>query len=141
MKHFLPSAPRFSTGVCLDRHFCTRSGPNARLCNLSARQKYRIISLRRRPAHRRSMRVMLVYSNRTRIMEPAPPIGLSYVATATRRAGHGVRFVDLMVSRDPRVELSQALLEFRPDVVGFSVRNIDNIIAQRVSWHWNETRA
>ena len=33
------------------------------------------------------MRVMLIYSNRTRLMEPAPPIGLSYVATAARQAG------------------------------------------------------
>ncbi len=84
------------------------------------------------------MRVMLVYSNRARTMEPAPPIGLSYVATATRRAGHEVRFVDLMVSRNPHAELQQALEEFQPEVVGISVRNIDNIIAQRTSWHLNE---
>jgi radical SAM superfamily enzyme YgiQ (UPF0313 family) len=87
------------------------------------------------------MRVMLVYSNRTRIMEPAPPIGLSYVATATRQAGHQVRFVDLMVSRDPAAVLVEALREFQPEVVGFSIRNIDNIIAQRVSWHINEVGA
>lgn len=87
------------------------------------------------------MRVMLVYSNRTRIMEPAPPIGLSYVATATRQAGHEVRFVDLMVSRDPDAELKRALHEFQPEVVGFSVRNIDNIIAQRVAWHIHEVAA
>jgi len=71
-------------------------------------------------------------------MEPAPPIGLSYVATAAQRAGHEVRFVDLMISRDPPGELRAALRGFAPEVVGFSVRNIDNIIAQRVSWHLNE---
>jgi len=81
---------------------------------------------------------MLVYSNRTRIMEPAPPIGLSYVATATRRAGHDVRFVDLMVSRDPLGELQRELKSFQPEVVGVSVRNIDNVIAQRTSWHLDE---
>ena len=84
------------------------------------------------------MRVLLVYSNRTRIMEPAPPIGLSYVATAARQAGHEVRFLDLMISRDPLGELHTALHEFAPDVVGFSIRNIDNIIAQRVAWHIHE---
>jgi len=83
---------------------------------------------------------MLVYSNRARIMEPAPPIGLSYVATATRRAGHEVRFVDLMMSRDPQADLRAALREFQPQVVGFSIRNIDNIIAQNVSWHFVEMR-
>ena len=84
------------------------------------------------------MRVMLVYSNRTRILEPAPPIGLSYVATAAKRAGHDVRFVDLMISRDPTAELRGVLDSFQPQVVGFSVRNIDNIIAQRTSWQLDE---
>ena len=87
------------------------------------------------------MRVMLVYSNRARIMEPAPPIGLSYVATATRQAGHEVKFVDLMVSREPLADLKKAIREFQPEVVGFSVRNIDNIIAQRVSWQLHEVGA
>lgn len=73
-------------------------------------------------------------------MEPAPPIGLSYVATATRRAGHEVRFVDLMTSCAPQADLKTALREFQPDVVGFSIRNIDNIIAQNVRWHFMEMR-
>jgi len=84
------------------------------------------------------MRVMLVYSNRTRILEPTPPIGLSYVATATKKAGHEVRFVDLMTSRNPKRDLRNALTEFKPDVVGISVRNIDNVVPQRLSCHLGE---
>lgn len=84
------------------------------------------------------MKVLLVYSNRTRILEPAPPIGLSYVATATPRAGHEVRFVDLMIAGNPMPELEAELERFRPDVVGFSVRNIDNVVAQRTTWHLDE---
>jgi radical SAM superfamily enzyme YgiQ (UPF0313 family) len=83
---------------------------------------------------------MLIYSNRTRLMEPAPPIGLSYVATAARQAGHDVRFVDLMMSREPLADLRAALKEFQPEVAGFSVRNIDNVVAQRTSWHLDEVR-
>ena len=71
-------------------------------------------------------------------MEPAPPIGLSYVATATRKAGHEVHFVDLMVCKNPTAELQKAVQEFQPEVVGFSIRNIDNIISQKVSWHIDE---
>lgn len=71
-------------------------------------------------------------------MEPAPPIGLSYVATATRDAGHDVRFLDLMLSRDPFADLKKALREFQPEVVGFSIRNIDNIIAQRCAKQFDE---
>lgn len=88
-----------------------------------------------------SLRVLLVYTNRTRILEPTPPIGLSYIATATRDAGHEVRFVDLMVSRNPHGDLRRALREFQPDVVGVSVRNIDNVVAQRVAWHLGELDA
>lgn len=83
---------------------------------------------------------MLVYSNRARMMEPPPPIGLSYVATAARRAGHEVRFVDLMVSRDAQAELRRELNSFQPEVVGISVRNIDNIIAQRTAWQLDQVR-
>lgn len=84
------------------------------------------------------MRVLLVYTNRARVMEPAPPIGLSYVATAAREAGHTIRFVDLMPSREPLVDLTNAVRDFQPEVVGFSIRNIDNTIAQRVARHMNE---
>jgi radical SAM superfamily enzyme YgiQ (UPF0313 family) len=89
----------------------------------------------------RRLRVLLVYSNRARILEPAPPIGLSYVATATRAAGHDVRFVDLMFRHDPLGDLRRTLLDFEPEVVGISVRNIDNVVAQRVTRHLDELDA
>lgn len=81
------------------------------------------------------MRVLLIYSNRSRIIEPVPPIGLSYVATATREAGHDVRFLDMMVSDDPEQELDVLLEQFDPQVVGISVRNIDTVIPQHLSCH------
>lgn len=84
------------------------------------------------------MRVLLIYSNRCRIIEPAPPIGLSYVATATQEAGHEVRFLDLMVSRNPMRELEEMLADFDPEVVGISVRNIDNVIPQHPTWQLGE---
>lgn len=84
------------------------------------------------------MRVLLVYSNRLRILEPVPPIGLSYVATATRQAGHEVQFLDLMVSRRYEADLRSALHRFQPDVVGISVRNIDNVVPQRLGRHLGE---
>jgi radical SAM superfamily enzyme YgiQ (UPF0313 family) len=84
------------------------------------------------------MRVLLIYSNRTRILEPVPPIGLSYGASATRNAGHEVHFLDLMISRHPETALRRALEEFRPEVVGVSVRNIDNVVPQRLSYQLGE---
>jgi hypothetical protein len=77
------------------------------------------------------MRVLLVYANRARILLPAPPIGLSYVAAATQAAGHQVHFLDLMASCRPEAALQQAVHRFQPEVVGFSVRNVDTLVCQR----------
>ena len=71
-------------------------------------------------------------SNRCRDLVAAPPIGLAYVATATADAGHDVRFTDLLFSRNPERDIALAIKEFNPDVVGLSVRNIDNVILQRL---------
>lgn len=79
------------------------------------------------------MRVLLVYLNRAQEILPAPPIGLAYVATATRRAGHDVRVVDL-IGR-PSSEVRADLADFAPDVVGLSIRNIGNVVRQRPAWH------
>lgn len=79
------------------------------------------------------MRVLLIYGNRSRELHPAPPIGLAYVATATRRAGHDVRLLDLV--ERPVSAARVHVADFAPDVVGLSIRNIDNVVRQRPAWH------
>ena len=74
------------------------------------------------------MRVLLVNTNRKADLMAAPPIGLCYVATATRSAGHEVRFLDLcFTGRRAAKKLRAAISSFAPDVVGLSVRNVDNV--------------
>ncbi len=84
------------------------------------------------------MKVLFVYSNQVRDLLPAPPIGLSYVASATANAGHEVEFVDLLLNEKGLHHLEQRLREFAPEVVAISVRNIDNVIHQRLITHLNE---
>jgi len=72
------------------------------------------------------MRVLLVNSNLKGDVLAAPPIGLSYVATATERAGHEVEVLDLCFRRDLTQALRHSIERFIPDVVGISIRNIDN---------------
>lgn len=81
------------------------------------------------------MRVLLVYANQSRDLLPPPPVGLAYVAEAAARAGHEVAFVDLLAARRPAVALRSAVRAFGPDVVGVSVRSLDNVIAQRPVSH------
>lgn len=77
------------------------------------------------------MRVLLIYSNQSREMEPAAPVGLSYVASATQAAGHTVKLLDLAFSQNLLAELAAAIEAFKPDLVGLSIRNIDNVVSQR----------
>lgn len=70
------------------------------------------------------MKVLLVYTNRNRAMAP-PPIGLAALCPPLEAAGHQVRVLDLMFARDPTAALEGALDDFGPDLVGFSIRNVD----------------
>lgn len=81
------------------------------------------------------MKVLLVYSNHIYDVLPAPPVGLSYIASAAKDAGHFVRFLDLLVTSENKRYLQMKLRQFLPDIVGFSVRNIDNVIHQRLRAH------
>ena len=57
---------------------------------------------------------------------PVVPIGPCMVADAASRAGHHVRFLDLMFERDPLKLVRSEIERSIPDIVGLSVRNIDN---------------
>lgn len=72
------------------------------------------------------MRVLLISTNRNPLPVPVMPVGVCMVAEAAERAGHEVHLLDLMFSRDTRAAVLTAVTASRPDVVGLSVRNIDN---------------
>jgi radical SAM superfamily enzyme YgiQ (UPF0313 family) len=72
------------------------------------------------------VRVLLISANTERVNMPAPPLGLGLVATAARRAGHEVTFLDLLSETEPDVAVRQAIEAGSPEAVGISVRNIDD---------------
>jgi radical SAM superfamily enzyme YgiQ (UPF0313 family) len=71
------------------------------------------------------MRVLLISSNRLRLIVPPLPLGLASVAAALAPE-HPVKVLDFMFLDDPLGELKRAVADFKPEVVGISVRNIDN---------------
>src|SRR4030081_238113 len=77
-------------------------------------------------AKRSGARVLLVSTNRERQPYPVVPNGLACVASALDAAGHQVRFLDLCFAKDAVASARRAAHSFRPDIVGVSVRNIDN---------------
>jgi radical SAM superfamily enzyme YgiQ (UPF0313 family) len=54
------------------------------------------------------------------------PIGACLVAESCERAGHQVQLLDLMFERYPLHALVSVIDKTKPDVVGISLRNIDN---------------
>jgi radical SAM superfamily enzyme YgiQ (UPF0313 family) len=62
------------------------------------------------------------------------------LATALDRAGHEVELLDLTFARDPAARVNAALRRRRPDVVGITVRNIDNCNFERPVFYLDEIR-
>lgn len=71
------------------------------------------------------MKVLVLYTNTYRVFAPAP-LGASLVAARLRRDGHEVRFLDLMFAHRPAVLAAQTAQEFQPELVCYSIRNVDN---------------
>ncbi|NOZ21329.1 MAG: radical SAM protein [Planctomycetes bacterium] len=68
------------------------------------------------------------------------PIGMLVVAERIDRARHEVKVLDLMFGKDPVAEVRSTLRTFRPDLVGISVRNIDNQSARNTAAYFPELR-
>ena len=72
------------------------------------------------------MRVLFISANTEKINMTTLPLGVACVAAATRQAGHKVAMVDLLTEKDKYSILNETIKEFRPDIIGISVRNIDD---------------
>jgi radical SAM superfamily enzyme YgiQ (UPF0313 family) len=72
------------------------------------------------------MRILFISPNREEINMRTWPLGLACVAEATRASGHEVRLVDFMAEQNPDSAVKQVIDEFHPDLIGISVRNIDD---------------
>jgi lipid biosynthesis B12-binding/radical SAM protein len=73
------------------------------------------------------MKVLLISANTTRSPYPVYPIGMSIIAAALTRAGHEVAQADFLQSDQSHEEIGREVERFAPDLVGISVRNIDNV--------------
>jgi radical SAM superfamily enzyme YgiQ (UPF0313 family) len=64
------------------------------------------------------MKVLIISSNSL----PAAPTGPAYVAGAVRKGGHAVQIFERLFANDLENELRTVLTDFRPDVIGISIR-------------------
>ncbi len=98
------------------------------------------MELRRKLPGPVAMKVLLVNSNREWMPWPVMPVGLCMVASAAIDAGHDVHVADLILRRKPHVELERMMRRLRPNVVGISIRNIDNCNFEAPHYYLPEIR-
>jgi len=73
------------------------------------------------------MKILLISVNRERMPFPVFPLGLAYIAKALSEEGHPIEVIDLCFSQDISVDLNNTLHRFQPDLIGISLRNLDNL--------------
>ena len=77
------------------------------------------------------MKILLIATNQAerymdRMVVRPLPIGVAYLAAHVDEGRHELRVLDLMFSDDAVSEVRGAVEQFRPDLVGLSIRNLDN---------------
>jgi Fe-S oxidoreductase len=69
-------------------------------------------------------RILLITNNRCTTPYPVFPLGIGHVAAALTRSSYTVKIVDLF---DTSIDLGSVLQRFKPDFIGVSQRNFDDI--------------
>ncbi|MBW2603390.1 MAG: cobalamin-dependent protein [Deltaproteobacteria bacterium] len=87
------------------------------------------------------MKTLLISANTEQINMPVLPLGMAYVGAAVQNAGHDVKILNLMTARDIRGLLRKAISGFSPDVIGISVRNIDDQMMESPNFMLRGVRA
>ena len=73
-------------------------------------------------------RILLINANRCTRPDPVFPLGLTHLSAALRRAGHSTAWLDRLANAD---RLEEVLDSYRPDFVGISLRNIDDVLINK----------
>ncbi len=73
------------------------------------------------------MKILLISANRERMPAPVFPLGLAYIARALKDGNHAVEVFDLCFSQDLESDLQTVLMRFEPELIGLSLRNLDNL--------------
>ncbi len=73
------------------------------------------------------MRVLLVSPNVERLPDPVFPIGLAHIAAALKDNDIPYQILDLCFVEDYERAIDSSIASFQPDVVGLSLRNVDNV--------------
>jgi radical SAM superfamily enzyme YgiQ (UPF0313 family) len=86
------------------------------------------------------MKVLFISVNNEKDPYPVAPIGAAYVAKALHNNHHDVRILDLCFVEDDYPVIAASLKDFAPDIIGVSIRNIDNLTYKRSMFYMPRIR-
>jgi radical SAM superfamily enzyme YgiQ (UPF0313 family) len=72
------------------------------------------------------MKVLIIAANRERFPDPVFPLGAAYIAHAVEESGFDVSVFDCCITNEPISELAALLDTGDFNVIGISLRNVDN---------------
>jgi radical SAM superfamily enzyme YgiQ (UPF0313 family) len=75
------------------------------------------------------MKVLLISANTEQINMPVLPLGMAFIARAAEDAGHEVSQINLMAEAEALASLAARIRMIQPDIIGISVRNIDDQVS------------
>ncbi len=82
-------------------------------------------------------RILLISSNMNKNPLPVYPLGMSIIASSLQSDGHNVKQIDLLVEKNNNAKsVNDAIFEFKPDFIGISIRNIDNVDSLSSDDNW-----
>ena len=86
------------------------------------------------------MRVLLISSNREKAPFAVAPIGAACLIPPLEADGHTVELLDLCFARRPVRQAVNTVRRFRPDIIGISIRNLDNCMYSSPRSYYQEAR-
>ena len=86
------------------------------------------------------MKILLIATNQAdrfmdRMVVRPVPIGLAYLAASVDEERHTLRVLDLMFADDAVSQVADAVSEFDPNLIGLSIRNLDNQSSLNPVWN------
>ncbi len=80
-------------------------------------------------------RILLISANRCTAPDPVFPLGLAHLNAALRKAGHSCLWLDSLAGT---THLEETLENYRPDFIGVSLRNVDDVLIRRRETFFND---
>jgi len=73
------------------------------------------------------MKILLVSPNVESLPDPVFPLGLAYITASLKRNRIRYQVLDLGFVEDYEAAIDSAVTSFQPDIIGLSLRNLDNV--------------